>query len=86
VSDTVCIKTYPTRIEAEIDMNIFAASGIVSIIFAEDFSGWFPPLLTGTGGARLLVSEDEADRACEILRIHCSGQNDTGDDCVQGRD
>ena len=80
MSDTVCIKTYPSRIEAEIDRSILAGAGIVSIVSAEDFSGWFPPLLTGTGGARLLVSEDEADRAREILGINRSERNDACND------
>jgi len=69
MSDTICIKTYPSRVEAEIDKSILAGADIVSLVSAQDFSGWFPPLLTGTGGARLLVNEEEADKACEILGI-----------------
>ena len=82
MSDTVCIKTYPSRIEAEIDKNILAGAGITSIVSAQDFSGWFPPLLTGTGGARLLVNDAEAEKACEILGISRPEQDDYNDDAV----
>ena len=65
--DLVCIKTCNNRIEAELDKSFLDSQGIQSMISADDAGGLRPDLLWATGGVRLLVKQEDAERALEML-------------------
>ena len=56
---------YATRSDAELAQGALAAAGISSVIAADDAGGAYPFDLTG--GARLLVEEDDAGDAATVL-------------------
>jgi hypothetical protein len=64
MSNTVCIQTFGTEIDAEIAKEILKANGIKAAIVADDLGGGFPQL---SGDAKLMVMEEDADLAREIL-------------------
>jgi Putative prokaryotic signal transducing protein len=57
--------TYPTRSDAELAQTALTAAGIDSVIESDDAGGAYPFDLSG--GARLLVDEDDAEDAAAIL-------------------
>jgi hypothetical protein len=67
MDEIVCIKTYPSRIEAQIAKGLLEKNGIKAIVSADDAGGMHPDLLWGTGGARLLVQEKDKEKAASLL-------------------
>ena len=65
--DLVCIKTCNNRIEAEMDKSFLNSEGIQAMISADDGGGLRPDLLWVTGGVRLLVKQEDVERAGELL-------------------
>lgn len=65
--DYIKLRSYPSRIEAEIDKGILESYGIQCIVSADDVGGARPDIMMATGGALLLVEEKEIPRAKEIL-------------------
>ena len=61
----IAVATYPTRPDAELAQATLEAEGIRSVIASDDAGGAYPFDLSG--GARLLVTEADAERAAEIL-------------------
>jgi hypothetical protein len=59
------VGTYRTRSDAEFAQATLASEGIQSVIAADDAGGAYPFDLSG--GARLLVAEEDAERARAIL-------------------
>jgi putative signal transducing protein len=57
--------TYNTRSDAELAQTALTAAGIESVIESDDAGGAYPFDLSG--GARLLVGEDDAEDAAAIL-------------------
>jgi hypothetical protein len=57
--------TYATRSDAELAQTALTAAGIDSVIESDDAGGAYPFDLSG--GARLLVDEDDAEDAAAIL-------------------
>jgi Putative prokaryotic signal transducing protein len=57
--------TYNTRSDAELAQTALTAAGIESVIESDDAGGAYPFDLSG--GARLLVDEDDAEEAAAIL-------------------
>ena len=66
VPDLVCIKTYNNRLEAELEKGRLDSQGIQAMISADDAGGMRPDLSWSTG-VRLLVKQEDAHRALEIL-------------------
>ena len=66
--DEIILKTYQTRVDAEVDKGFLEASGIKSRIIADDAGGIAPYLLTGTGFVKLLVSQKNFKRASNLLK------------------
>lgn len=64
-SRLVAVADFPNRIDAEIAHSALAASGIESFVSGDDAGGVQPGLWMK--GVRLLVREDDADRALDIL-------------------
>ena len=65
--DLVCVKTYNSRLEAELDKGLLDSQGIQAMISADDAGGMRPDLLWSTGGVRLLVKDEDAGNALELL-------------------
>lgn len=68
MSDLVTIGNYFDRISAELAKGILDVDGIESYISADDAGGMRPSLLTGAGGAGLVVRAEDAVRATELLQ------------------
>jgi hypothetical protein len=61
----VPVATFGTRSEAEIVQGLLASAGIDASISADDAGGAYPFVLSG--GAQLLVDEDDVKAATEVL-------------------
>jgi len=72
MTKVIPIKTYPSRADAILAKGLLEANGIKAMTSADDLGGWAPHLLSGTGGARLLVREEDKEQALRLL------ENETG--------
>lgn len=63
----MCVKTFATRAEAELGKSLLDADGIASVLAADDAGGMRPEIGLTTGGAKLLVEPDDAERASDVL-------------------
>jgi hypothetical protein len=61
----VPVATFGTRSEAEIVQGLLASAGIDASVSADDAGGAYPFVLSG--GAQLLVDEDDVEAASEVL-------------------
>jgi hypothetical protein len=61
----IVVGTYPTRADAELAQAALEVEGIQSVVSSDDAGGAYPFDLSG--GARLVVSEEDAERAAAIL-------------------
>ena len=68
MSDIICIKNYNNRVEAELAKSFLEDSDIEAVVSADDCGGMRPHLLLGTNGTRLLVKEEDAQKALEVLK------------------
>jgi Putative prokaryotic signal transducing protein len=59
------VATFATRSEAEIVQGLLASAGIDASVSADDAGGAYPFVLSG--GAEVLVAEDDVDAASEVL-------------------
>ena len=67
MADLVCIKTYQSRIEAELVKGFLESNGIKAMVSADDVGGMNPALLWATGGVRLLVKKKDIQKAIKVL-------------------
>ena len=67
-SNLIRIRVFPVRIEAEHVINILNEHGIEALIRADDAGGYRPHLSMTGAGASVLVTEENAERALEILK------------------
>jgi hypothetical protein len=67
VPGPVCIKVYNFRHEAQRAVEILKSFGIGAITQADDAGGMRPDFIMHTGGVKLMVIEEVAKRALEIL-------------------
>ena len=67
MSELVCVKTYNNRLDAELDKSFLDSEGIQAMISADDAGGMRPDLLWATGGVRLLVKDEDAEKALGML-------------------
>jgi hypothetical protein len=80
---------FATRSNAELAQGALAAAGISSVIAADDAGGAYPFDLTG--GARLLVEQDNAEAAAAVLATELAQTQRSSDDgdvdhhCVLGK-
>ncbi len=61
----VPIRTFATRSEAEMVQGLLASAGIAALLSADDAGGAYPFDLSG--GAQLLVAEEDVEAASELL-------------------
>jgi hypothetical protein len=65
--EQVILKNFLHRYEAEVAQTVLDAHDIPSHIMAEDVGGMNPLLLVGSGGIRLYVRRDHAEKALRLL-------------------
>jgi len=68
MSDLVTVGNYSDRFSAEVVQSLLDTEGIDSYIRADDAGGMRPFQLAGAGGAWLIVGEQNAARALELLQ------------------
>lgn len=61
------IRVFRNRFEADFAKNILEEEGIKAMISADDCGGLRPDLSLTTGGVRLLVNQEDVERANELL-------------------
>lgn len=64
----VCVKTFPSRVEAEVANSVLAANGINAIITADDKGGMAVPFVYGNKGVQVFVSSGEVDKSLALLK------------------
>lgn len=68
MDNTVCVKTYNTRLEADLDRSYLQSLGIESIVTADDLGGAYPfPFQPNSAGVSLLVKKSDFEKAKESL-------------------
>ena len=67
MNDSICIKTYLNRHEADLDRAFLESCGFRVRIKADDLGGMMPGLDFGAAGVRLLVAKGRAGEALELL-------------------
>ena len=65
--DLVAVASFENLSEAEVAKSLLAAEGIAVVIRDQPLASLLPPVALANGGLTLLVAEDEADRAREVL-------------------
>lgn len=65
-SDLIVVRTFASRVEAELAKGALEAAGIDSMISADDVGG-MRPHLSLTNGVGLLVRVEDAEQATEVL-------------------
>ena len=64
MAELVSIAVFASRMEASVARNLLESNGIQAAVFADDGGGLYPPF---GEGVRLLVRQEDAHRAHEIL-------------------
>jgi len=64
VSDSVCVRTFTTTVEAEVAKSVLESQGIKTVVMADDAGGMLPPM---THEVKLLVMEEDLQRARAAL-------------------
>ena len=78
MSELVTAATFVERIEAELAQGLLEAGGVEAMVDADDGGATSPFLLTGAGGARLLVRAEDAERAAALLQAPPQSAPDGG--------
>ncbi|HYD39976.1 MAG TPA: DUF2007 domain-containing protein [Anaeromyxobacter sp.] len=65
--DLVAVGTFENLSEAEVALSLLAAEGIAAVIKDQPLASLLPPVAFANGGLTVLVSEDEVERAREVL-------------------
>ncbi len=78
MSQSVSVGSFGSVIEAEIAKSVLEANGVKAVVMADDAGGMLPPL---GGGVRLVVLEEDAELARQILEASCEPptEDSTGD-------
>jgi Putative prokaryotic signal transducing protein len=67
MTEPVCIKRYNTRLEAEVVKSLLEAHGVQALIRADDEGGMIAPFTFSYKGVQLVVSEQDAQKALDVL-------------------
>ncbi len=65
--DLVAVGTFENLSEAEVALSLLSAEGIAAVIKDQPLASLLPPIAFANGGLTVLVSEDEVERAREVL-------------------
>ncbi len=80
MSDLVVIARFRSRVEAELARSVLTDAGVDALLQADDAGGMYAGIDLSSGGARLLVREDDADLALEALEAIEGGDADSDAD------
>ena len=67
MSNLVCVKTFADRLQADMARSLLEANGITASVSADDMGGMRPDLAFTSGGVKLFVLDDNADKALALL-------------------
>ena len=67
MSNLVCVKTFADRLQADMAKSLLEANGITASVSADDMGGMRPDLAFTSGGVKLFVLDDNADKALALL-------------------
>ena len=67
MSNLVCVKTFADRLQADMARSLLEANGIIASVSADDMGGMRPDLAFTSGGVKLFVLDNNADKALAIL-------------------
>ncbi len=67
-NELVCVKTFNTRLDADLARAVLASHGITSAVCGDDCGGSVVELVPTSGGIRLVVSQSDTRAAARILR------------------
>ncbi len=76
MSEVVVVKTFPNRMEADLAKSVLEGNGIRASVSADDAGGMLPHIGFTTGGVKLFVIDDNAERALELLQTDRESEND----------
>ena len=63
------VKTFNSRMEAEVEKGVLEANGITAVVSADDAGGAYPfPLSPNGSWVQLLVEEKDLEKALKILK------------------
>jgi hypothetical protein len=65
--ELVAIAAFENLSQAEVARNVLGAEGIAVVIRDQPLASLLPAIAQANGGLTMLVSEDEVDRAREVL-------------------
>lgn len=77
--DRQVVAVFGDRVPAELARSLLAANDIRSALLVDDAGGVHPELSGMTGGVRLAVAADDAERAYELLAEDRSADLDDAD-------
>ena len=66
--DLIVVRTFATEAEADVAASALEAAEIGAMIQADTAGGMRPHIAWATGGFKVLVREEDADEAREILK------------------
>ncbi len=67
MSNLVCVKTFADRLQADMARSLLEANDIKASVSADDMGGMRPDLAFTSGGVKLFVLDENADKALELL-------------------
>lgn len=67
MSNLVCVKTFADRLQADMARSLLEVNGIIASVSADDMGGMRPDLAFTSGGVKLFVLDNNADKALAIL-------------------
>lgn len=76
MGDVICVKTFGTRLDAEVAKSVLAANGIYSYICGDDVGGLGYGVGFTSGGIRLVTAKRDARDALRVLGGTDSGELD----------
>lgn len=68
-ANLVVVRSFGTQMEADMAKSALASTGIAALIQADSAGGMRPHLGWSTGGYKVLVREDDAAEARDVLRV-----------------
>ena len=80
----IILKLFPDSMTANLARSVLMESGIESFVADENLANADPPVVFASGGLRLMVAEEDRDRAAAILLASEEG-NELPDDFDPGR-
>jgi hypothetical protein len=69
----VILKRFPDSMTANLAKSVLMESGIESLVADENLANADPPVVFASGGVRLMVADEDRDRAAAVLQENLKG-------------